>query len=243
MSLAYLFDFAQNTTDNFDWDKFFDMGQRGFTRNSAVIETKDQWRNVVAAVRQFTKVDKDNARGIFDDYILVFWLSKNGKTKNAQVFHANTDPSYQYSEEGHKDYKKKVAGLDADGDGKVELGMLKFGAYKYNAFTSTHKILGNVFKPVVDDSRGIRVWRDINHDGSFTDKDERLVKDENKMYEGGTMYIHRGYREGQKVNTWSAGCQTMKFEDFEIFRKSIAEGNKAGQLRFTYVLTDMIGVS
>ncbi len=40
------------------------------------------------------------------------------------------------------------------------------------------------------------------------------------------MYIHRAYSEAQKqtVNTWSAGCQTLKFEDFEEFRKSIEAG-------------------
>ena len=40
------------------------------------------------------------------------------------------------------------------------------------------------------------------------------------------MYIHRGYSEAkrQTINTWSAGCQTLKYEDFEEFRKSIAVG-------------------
>ena len=50
------------------------------------------------------------------------------------------------------------------------------------------------------------------------------------------MYIHRSYKEGSPVNTWSAGCQTLKYEDFEEFKKSIVAGGTAGQLEFTYVL-------
>lgn len=64
------------------------------------------------------------------------------------------------------------------------------------------------------------------------------MKDENKMYEGGTMYIHRASRKGTKEGniTWSAGCQTMPLENFLEFKKCIAVGNKAGQLQFNYVL-------
>lgn len=81
-----------------------------------------------------------------------------------QVFDANTDPSYQYSEEGSKIYRinkktgkpKRGEGLDANGDGKNDLGVLPFGVYKYQAFTSeaSNKDLGDVFKPITDDRRG-----------------------------------------------------------------------------------------
>lgn len=189
------------------------------------------------AVRSFTPATKDVPRGNFDDMILVSWLGKEGK-KFCQYFNANTDPSYQYSEEGSKAYRKgkRGEGLDADNDGKNDLGMLPLGVYKYHATTSSHRILGNVFKP----TKEVRVYRDSNRDGSYSQDDEDLIKDEKKMFEGGTMYIHRGYSEAkrQTINTWSAGCQTLKYEDFEEFRKSIAAGNAAGQQQFTYILID-----
>ena len=117
--------------------------------------------------------------------------------------------------------------------------MLPLGVYKYNAFTTGHKVLGDVFKP----TKEVRIWRDINHDGYFTQADEDLVKDEKRMYEGGTMYIHRGYSKAQKqtYNTWSAGCQTIMFDDFLRFKESILAGNKAGQMEFTYILVNFDG--
>lgn len=56
------------------------------------------------------------------------------------------------------------------------------------------------------------------------------------MYENYEMYIHRAYGPGQKVNTWSAGCQTMKLTDFEEFKKILANAAKANQKTFTYLL-------
>lgn len=227
--------FSENSTID-DSDLAYAMVEFMFANNKVSVETGAEWRNVLA-IRSFTAISSDAPRGTFDDIIIVTWLSKGGQ-KNAQFFNANTDPSYQYSAEGHKKYKKKSEGQDADGNKKNDLGMLPLGAYTYKAYTESHTVLGQVFKPIVADDRGIRVWRDINHDGYFNEADEALVKDENKMYEGKTMYIHRGYRQGQVVNTWSAGCQTLKFEDFEKFRESIASGKKAGQTQFSYVLVD-----
>ena len=93
--------------------------------------------------------------------IIVFWLGKGGK-KSCQYFDANTDPSYQYSEEGSKIYKegKRGEGLDADGDGKNDLGMLPLGVYRYSAVPTGagKKVLELVFKP----TKEVRVYRDIN---------------------------------------------------------------------------------
>ncbi len=220
-------------------DDVYNLVARKFTANGALVETRAEWRSVLA-VRHSTPVTKDVPRGNFDDMILVTWLSKRGR-KYAQYFDANTEPSYQYSEEGAPIYRKgkSADGQDANNDGKKDLGMLPLGVYKYDAFTTGHDILGNVFKP----KQNVRVWRDINHDGYFTQADEDLVKNEKRMFEGKTMYIHRAYNKARKqtVNTWSAGCQTIMFEDFEEFRKSIAAGNKAGQLEFTYILVNFDG--
>ncbi len=234
---AYSTNFSNNFLDGVD--DLYDMVARKFTANKTLVETKAEWRNVLA-VRHFTPVTKDVPRGNLDDMMLVTWLSEGGG-KNAQFFNANTDPSYQYSEEGAPTLRrgKGAEGQDANDDGKKDLGMLPLGVYKYNAFTSSHKILGDVFKP----TKEVRVWRDINRDGSFTQTDEDLVKNEKQMFEGGTMYIHRSYSKARKqtLNSWSAGCQTIMYEDFLIFKESILAGNKAGQMEFTYVLVNFDG--
>lgn len=213
-------------------DDIYNLVSRKFSDNNTLTESKEEWRNVLA-IRNFTPASENTPRGNFDDMIFVSWLGKKGK-KYCQFFNANTDPSYQYSEEGSKDFRngKRGEGLDANNDGKNDLGMLPLGVYKYDAKSSGHPKLGDVFRPL----NNIRVYRDINRDGYFTQADEDLVKDEKKMFEGQTMYIHRGSRISQETHSWSAGCQTLRYEDFVKFKESITAGNKAGQLEFTYVL-------
>ncbi len=229
--------FSNNFSDNVD--DVYDLVARKFTAVGALVETRAEWRNVLA-VRHFTPATKDVPRGNFDDMMLVTWLSEGGR-KNAQYFDANTDPSYQYSEEGAPVYRKGKGadGQDANNDGKKDLGMLPLGIYKFGSVPTAakNKVLELVFKP----TKGVRVWRDINQDGYFTQADEDLVENEKQMFEGGTMYIHRAYKTGRPLNTWSAGCQTLKYEDFEEFKKSILAGNQAGQMEFTYVLVNFDG--
>ncbi len=210
-----------------------------FQENQTQVETNPEWRNVLA-IRKFTPATNDNPLGVFDDLIIVTRSTDKGATLTWDFFDANTDPSYQYSAEGTPTYRphaknKGGEGFDADGDGKNDLGMLPTGIYKYKAYTETHKILGNVFKPL----KALRVYCDMNRNGYFTKEDEDLIKYPDRMFEGGTMYIHRGYKTGQPVNTWSAGCQTMKFEDFERFRKNIAVGKANSQTEFTYLLIEI----
>ncbi len=71
-------------------------------------------------------------------------------------------------------------GDDADGDGKIDLGMLPPGTYQYYTVPSVPKnaVLGLVFKPVhnAKSPLGIRVLRDSNRDGNFTEADEVMIK-------------------------------------------------------------------
>lgn len=138
----------------------FEIVKNKFIENGVLAETQPEWRNVLA-VRHFTLLSKDVSGGAYDDKIIATWSTDKGRSLAWKFFDANTDPSYQYSEEGRKllGSKKRGEGLDADDDGKNDLGVLPFGAYKYHAFTSTasNKSLGEVFKPIIEDKRGIRV--------------------------------------------------------------------------------------
>ena len=228
-----------NCSNDIKDNNVFAAVEKVFLESGATFDTAPERRNVLA-IRKFTPVTKDNPRGLFDDVIIIAWSTDKGATLTWDLFDANTDPSYQYTLEGTPTYRPKAKdqegqGADADGDGKNDLGMLPPGVYKFKAYTETHKVLGNVFKPL----KAVRVYRDINRDGYFTKEDEDLIKYPDRMSDLGTMYIHRAYRKGTTLHSWSAGCQTMMFEDFERFRTNMAKGKASGQTEFTYVLIEI----
>jgi hypothetical protein len=212
-----------------------------YREKGVLFQTTPRWCNVLA-IRKFTPVTIENAKGVFDDVIMVAWSDGyKGSRLMMRSFGANTDPSYQYMEGRDKSIRKDddSIGAHGDGDGKLDLGMLPVGAYEYGTTRSKAgiKSLGDVFKPLRDETNkplGNRVQRDINRDGYFTDADEKLVTDQEAMYERYTMYIHWA---GEN-NTWSAGCQSMRKEDFLAFAAIIANGRKKGQKKFTYLLVN-----
>jgi hypothetical protein len=216
-----------------------------YREKGVIFQTTPEWCNVLA-IRHFTPVKIENAYGKFDDAILVAWSDGyKGSRLMVQGFPANTDPSYQYMDGRDKSIKPKgdSIGAHGDDDGKLDLGMLPVGAYEYHTklLPAGNKVLGNVFKPYVQDETnklGSRVQRDINRDGYFTEADEKLVKNQDEMYEKYTMYIHRASKSVNPDNTWSAGCQSMRFEDFNKFAEIIAKGKDKGQKRFTYLLVN-----
>ena len=238
--------FFNNNDDEPDW---YEKTKTIFKEKGATFEIRPDWVNVMA-IRNFTTASRTNAGGIFDDFILVAWTTviKGDSYIRWVNFRANTDPSFQYMQGRNNGVAKKDQirsgktddGDDADEDGKLDLGMLPPGTYQYYTVPSVPKnaVLGLVFKPVhnANSPLGIRVFRDSNRDGKFTDADEAMIKNQNAMYEGYTMYIHRASRVKQPDNTWSAGCQTMRMEDFEEFKKILAIAAKSGQKTFTYLL-------
>jgi hypothetical protein len=200
-----------------------------YREHGIIFDTRTEYRNVLG-IRAFTPLTEKNSKGLYDDIISVAYSTKKGARLIYLPFSANLDPSYQYSSEGAK--AKKKIGYDVDEDGKPELGMLPTGFYKYHATSSTHKLLGEIFRPKTDNKAGFRVHRDVNHDGYFTDADEKLVKNQDLMYEGQTMYFHEGIED----NTNSAGCQTIPRPNFETFRQVIQGGRKFGE--FSYLLVN-----
>ena len=231
--------FFNNNGDEPDW---YEKTKIIFGEKGATFETRTDWVNVMA-IRSFTTASRTNANGVFDDFIFVAWTTvyKGESRIRWQSFQANTDPSFQYMEGRNDGIAKKDQirpgktneGYDADGDGKADLGMLPPGAYQYYTVPSVPKnaVLGTVFKPVPNPNSplGIRVFRDSNRDGNFTQDDEAMIKNQDSMYEGYAMYIHRTSRTKQPDNTWSAGCQTMRLEDFEQFKEILAIAAKSGQ--------------
>lgn len=126
---AYFANLSPNLADQIN---VFEIVKNKFAENGVLVETKPEWRNVLA-IRKFTPATIDVKRGIFDDKIVVTWSTDEGRTLAWDIFDANTDPSYQYSEEGRKllKSKKRGEGLDANNDGKNDLGILPLGVYKY----------------------------------------------------------------------------------------------------------------
>lgn len=213
---------SENSDDNVNWHEKIAII---YNEKGAAFETRPEWRNVMA-IRSFTTVSKNSQRGVFDNAIIIAWSSNNGETLNWRGFSANTDPSFQYMQGRNDGVRKDLVrpgksdeGLDADGDGRKDLGMLPPGAYQYNITPSAaaNTVLGLVFKPVRDQNNpsGLRVFRDIDRDGQFTDADEKLIKNPAAMYENYTMYIHRA---SKKQNLIIHGRQVVKLCDLKILR-------------------------
>lgn len=209
----------------------YDQVKLGYSSVSgAVFETTVEWRNV-AAIRNFTPLNKDVRGGIYDDIMLIVWLEKifNPNTRTSDTkkrcikLSMNTDPNYRYLERG-------TDGKDADKDGKPDIGMLPPGAYRY----LTVKGWSSTLKKYVFRMQGINnVLRDINRDGYFDEKDTKLIVDASAMI-ADDMHIH----QGGNTDTWSAGCQTLKLSHWNIFSEQIEKGRKAGQKQFTYLLVN-----
>jgi LysM repeat protein len=148
--------------------------------------------------------------GEYNDRVVVAWRDSNG-AKQVEEFVANTEPSARY--EGKE-------GIDANLDGRRDLGSLLEGFYEYQKGTS--KKYGNILRPV----RDIYVIRDIDHDGDF-DAKEKAGSIEALLNSRDTILFHKG---GSNI-TGSAGCQTFQPAEFDRFWRAL--GN---QKRFQYVL-------
>lgn len=217
MSIAALASRQSATNQRKDEAAFYDEAKTHYENIGATFDTTANYRNVLA-VRVQTPISQANRLGLYDDFIWVLWISGDD-TKHATQYEANTEPSKWY--EGRD-------GQDGDNDGRLDLGRLPSGIYKYSTTTVARTGLGNVFRLTAAQ----RVERDINHDGYFTEADTELIKNEAAMSEGRTMHIHRGNRG----RTASAGCQTMRGDMWTRFVADITAGRQSGQSEFTYVL-------
>jgi hypothetical protein len=240
---AVLYNAAKSGGINSNNDNWYEKMSILYREKGATFDTRPEWRNVMA-IRTFTPINRENKFGVFDDVILVAWSTKKGARLMLESFSANTDPSFQYMDGRNEGIKKKEnlirdgksnEGQDANEDGLKDLGMLPPGIYQYNASIQKHAKLKLIFRPISGSDKGVRVYRDTNRDGYYNQADENIVKNQDLMYEGNTMYIH----SGSATNTYSAGCQTMPSDEFLKFRTNIANGVKYGrQDKFTYLLVN-----
>jgi LysM repeat protein len=175
-------------------------------------------QKVVVALRTPSDAHDNGGKGVYDDSIAVVWKDAGG-TAHARIFAGNTDPSAQYSTEGPK--AAKGSSVDADGDGRNDLGRLQAGTTRYSQ--QAGQFLGNTFFRATATTVA---ERDTNHDGVFDARDTARI---DRTGAGTSMLIHQGGGN----NTWSAGCQTMAKSDFNAF-----VGALGGQKTFSYVLVD-----
>jgi len=161
------------------------------------------------ALRTPTSTGANGGGGAYDDLIVVVQRRGDGSF-SAQEFRANTEPSGRY--DGRY-------GRDINGDGRIELGALQPGSYRYTRQSGT--FVGHpFFRP--DATTAVR--RDTNHDGAITARDGL-----DRSGAGRSILIHAG---GNRI-TGSAGCQTMPVSELDRFLSTM--GNQAS---FSYVLAD-----
>lgn len=202
-------------------------GTRSATELAGIIEAKGDaqakadlaaGRKVVVALRTETSANANGGKGVYDDQIAVVWKDAGG-TLHSQQFRGNTEPSGQYSTEGPK--ASRGSSVDANGDGKNDLGRLQAGTIRYQQ--QAGKFLGNTFFRATQTQVA---ERDTNHDGRFDAQDANRIDTRGA---GTSMLIHQGGAN----NSWSAGCQTLPGSDFNAF-----VGALGGQKAFSYVLVD-----
>lgn len=179
-------------------------------------------RVVILGLRVETNTRANGGQGVYDDRIVTLRRLPNGQFQVTEL-RANTEPGSQY-EDGWSGRTRRPMGVDANRDGRLDLGRLVDGTHEYMRAN-----VGPNFGPTQPDGNNILmpttsrpVVRDTNHDGVFDDRDRNR-----HSFEGRTMYFHRGGVN----NTYSAGCQTMPQREFDRFWDSL--GN---QQRFQYVL-------
>ena len=210
---------------------------RGDTAAHEALLTQDR---VILGLRQENRTTDISGQGDFNDRMVVVWRDADGRPHAREFHEANTEPSAQY--DGHAKTnprspgfaqvitRSKTEGADVNGDGVRDLGRLAEGTTEMRG--TTHP--GNKGVPefslrptlgaIAEGAR--RVERDSNGDGWFDAGDPGGVQPLNR-----TFKFHRG---GER-NTYSAGCQTLRDDQFDAFLETLR--GTPGQERWQYVLT------
>lgn len=188
----------------------YDLYSQFFIRYGVNLAALDQEARVLLGLRVTSNTNVRGGAGEYNDRVVVVWRDSNG-AKQVEEFVANTEPSARY--EGK-------LGIDANLDGRKDLGCLPEGLYEYKKGTS--KKYGDILRPVKD----IFVIRDIDHDGNFGAQD-MAASIQALLNSRDTILFHKG---GNNI-TGSAGCQTFQPTEFNRFWSALGS-----QKRFQYVL-------
>ncbi len=209
---------------------------------------------VIIALRMVTGTRENQGKGIYDDRIVVIWQDLKPAKKYAGEFKANTEPSAQYEErdsqfiaskakgkkvkviheifgpDGKKVAFRKNDGFDVDENGRLDLGRLMEGNYKF--YNSGGTFQGAVY---LRNKGNQTARRDTNHDGIFSSADAWKTPSGNLLVHSGdfAMYIH----VGGSSNTFSAGCQTLPPAEHTQFFAMLKK--KPKQTEYNYVLVEM----
>lgn len=212
------------------------------TQDRVVLGLREQTRTTEGATRDAPGVATDTHRGtgVYDDRMVVLWKDADGTRHTYSPSYANTDPTAQYDahaagrtrNDPYGDVTFRHAdGADADGDRVADLGRLAEGTtemrrdtHRYNSANPQDFALRPTDEAIRNGAG--RVERDTNGDGWFDSRDPNGVQALNS-----TFLIHRG----SLGNTDSAGCQTIRSDDYQDFQNAVT--GHAGQTRWQYVLT------
>jgi hypothetical protein len=197
---------------------------------------------VILGLRKENRTTDMRGKGDFNDRMVVVWRDADGQRHARTFLDANTEPSAQY--DGHAKTRPrspgfgdvitrvKTEGDDVNEDGIRDLGRLAEGTTEL--LQTTHALGQNdpefSLRPTPEAiAAGTRrVERDSNGDGWFDADDRNGVQQLNR-----TFKFHRG---GDR-NTYSAGCQTIRRDDYDGFVETIR--GTPGQDRWQYVLTSV----
>lgn len=178
--------------------------------------------------------ESSRGTGVYDDTMVV--LGRRDQNQVWQFNQANTEPTAQYSQRAaNGEYPdvnaRRTMGVDANRDGILDPGRMSQGTYEMVG--TTHPNPGPNDFSLMPSNNAVRnganmIERDVNGDGLFNAADgQRRTTNLDQSFK-----IH----EGSYGNTDSAGCQTIRGEQFDGFTDAV-RGNP-GQTRWQYVLTE-----
>lgn len=165
--------------------------------------------NAAPGHRSIVGVRKEDQRqNAYDDRMAVIWKDDAGRPQ-VREFQANMESIQRY---------QGRFGNDVNGDGSKDLATLSAGTHEFGREWSGQ--YGNILRPTSTTS----VMRDTDRDGRGDTLDRSGA--------GRSILFHKGGWN----DTGSAGCQTMKPDDFDRFW-----GALGGQNRFSYTVVDTNG--
>lgn len=175
-------------------------------------------KRVVVALRVATNY-REHLNGLYDDKIAVLRKLDDG-TVQIRTFDGSTEPAGAYAHGQRR--AAKGSHTDMDGDGRMDLGRLLPGSYRYR------KREGNFMGAVAFRATKTQpAERDTNHDGHFDARDRHRIDRSGAQR---SILIHRG---GSERFTGSAACQTIKPSQYASFLAAISI---TSQPEFSYVL-------
>ena len=196
-----------------DMDAQYDSYQKIIEDNGGTFNTEPGAVNLLSFRRETNVYDNEGAQA-YDDVTMMIRINPETGEKEVKEYKSNTEPQGRY--EGQY-------GVDANGDGRKDLGRIPYGHYEYE--TSSSSAHGN---RVLRSTHDINADRDTNHDGNFDSSDGPGAS------AGTSMLFHAGGNN----TTGSAGCQTMPPEEYNRFWQDLNAHGNPGKIGYTIVQLD-----